>query len=70
VLRRHCGTLDKIGGSARKIIRDIGQHQKNHQAMSRRLQAVSRMFRDMMGKISPNQITSMNAKMDVVHGKK
>ncbi len=31
VLRRHSGTLvkiGKIGGSARKITRDIGQHQK------------------------------------------
>ncbi len=37
--------------------------------MSRRLQAVSRMFKDMMGKISPNQITTMNAKMDVIQGK-
>ncbi len=37
--------------------------------MSRILQAVSRMFRDMMGKISPNQITTMNAKMDVIKEK-
>ncbi len=31
MLRRHCGTVDeiwKIGGSARKITRDIGQDQK------------------------------------------
>ncbi len=72
-LRRHCGTLDKIGkigGSAREIKRDIGQHQtKNHQAMSRRLQGSVKNVQGHDGKISPNQITTMNAKMDVIPGK-